>query len=40
VEAFCIQEDNTAFKKSIIDSSWSHGQAPGGTKADVKSDPK
>jgi hypothetical protein len=40
VEAFCIQEDNSAFKKSIIDSSWAHGQAPSGTKADQKSDPK
>ena len=40
VEAFCIQEDNTAFKKSIIDSSWAHGQAPNSTKADKKSDPK
>ena len=40
VEAFCIQEDNTAFKKSIIDSSWAHGQASSSTKADKKSDPK
>ncbi|MGA7793691.1 MAG: hypothetical protein WCA19_11685 [Candidatus Acidiferrales bacterium] len=40
VEAFCIQEDNTAFKKSIIDSSWAHGQAPDSTKADKKSDLK
>jgi hypothetical protein len=40
VEAFCIQEDNTAFKKSIIDSSWGRGQAPNGAKADEKSDPK
>jgi hypothetical protein len=40
VEAFCIQEDNAAFKKSIIDSSWAHGQAPSGTKADQKSDSK
>jgi hypothetical protein len=40
VEAFCIQEDNTAFKKAIIDSSWAHGQAPSSTKADNKSDPK
>lgn len=40
VEAFCIQEDNAAFKKSIIDSSWGHGQAPSGTKAGEKSDPK
>jgi hypothetical protein len=28
VEAFCIQEDNAAFKKAIIDSSWTNGQAP------------
>jgi hypothetical protein len=40
VEAFCIQEDNTAFKKSIIDSSWAHGQAPNSTKAGKKSDLK
>jgi len=40
VEAFCIQEDNTAFKKSIIDLSWSPGQVPNSTKADKKSDPK
>jgi hypothetical protein len=40
VEAFCIQDDNTAFKKSIIDSSWAHGLAPSSTKADKKSDPK
>ncbi len=40
VEAFCIQEDNTAFKKSIIDSSWAHGQAADSNKADKKSDPK
>jgi hypothetical protein len=40
VEAFCLQEDNTAFKKSIIDSSWAHGQVPNSTKADKKSDPK
>jgi hypothetical protein len=40
VEAFCIQEDNAAFKKSIIDSSWSQGQAPKNAKTDKKSDPK
>lgn len=40
VEAFCIQEDNAAFKKSIIDSSWGHSQAPGGAKTGEKSDPK
>ena len=41
VEAFCIQEDNTAFKKSVIDSSWGQGQAPKSTKTDnKKSDPK
>jgi hypothetical protein len=40
VEAFCIQEDNTAFKKAIIDSSWAPGQAPSSTKADKKNDPK
>ena len=40
VEAFCIQEDNTAFKKSVIDSSWAHGQAPKSTKSDKKTDPK
>ena len=40
VEAFCLQEDNTAFKKSIIDSSWAHGQVPNSTKADKKSDRK
>ena len=40
VEAFCIQEDNTAFKKSIIDSSWTNGQAPKNTNAGKKIDPK
>ena len=40
VEAFCIQEDNTAFKKSIIDSSWAHGQTSKSTKPGEKSDPK
>jgi hypothetical protein len=30
VEAFCIQEDNGAFKKSVIDPSWTPGQAPKG----------
>jgi hypothetical protein len=36
VEAFCIQEENSAFKKSIIDPSWSQGQAPKGDKAGNK----
>jgi len=36
VEAFCIQEENSAFKKSIIDPSWSQGQAPKGDKAGSK----
>jgi hypothetical protein len=27
-EAFCIQDDNAAFKKSIIDPSWSKGEVP------------
>ena len=40
VEAFCLQEDNSAFKKLIMDPSWAHGQAPNGNKADKKSDPK
>jgi hypothetical protein len=40
VEAFCIQEDNTAFKKSVIDSSWAQGQPPKGAKSDKKTDPK
>ena len=40
MEAFCIQDDNSAFKKSIIDSSWSRGQATNGTKADKKTDAK
>jgi len=40
VEAFCLQEDNSAFKKLIINPSWAHGQAPNGNKADKKSDPK
>ena len=40
VEAFCIQEDNAAFKKLVIDPSWSRGQAPNGNKANKKSDPK
>jgi hypothetical protein len=40
VEAFCLQEDNSAFKKLIMDPSWAHGQAPNGNKADNKSDPK
>lgn len=36
VEAFCIQDDNTAFKKSIIDPSWGHAEPPNKTKADPK----
>jgi hypothetical protein len=36
VEAFCIQEENSAFKKSIIDPSWSQGQAPKGDRAGNK----
>jgi hypothetical protein len=40
VEAFCIQEDDATFKKSIIDPSWSHAEAPNETKADNISDPK
>ena len=40
VEAFCIQEDNTNFKKSVIDSASTAGQAPKNTKADKKTDPK
>jgi hypothetical protein len=36
VEAFCIQEDNGAFKKSVIDPSWTPGQAPKGDKAGNK----
>jgi hypothetical protein len=40
VEAFCIQEDNAAFKKLIIDPSWGHGQTPKGNKADNESVPK
>ena len=28
VEAFCLQENNAAFKKQVIDPSWSPGQAP------------
>jgi hypothetical protein len=40
VEAFCIQEDNAAFKKLIIDPSWGHAQTPKGNKADNESVPK
>jgi hypothetical protein len=40
VEAFCIQEDNSAFKKSIVDPSRSHEQAPNGNKADHESNPR
>ena len=40
VEAFCLQEDNGAFKKLIIDPAWGHGQAPNGNKADDRSEQK
>lgn len=33
VEAFCLQEDNAAFKEHVIDPSWSHEQTPQGTNA-------
>jgi hypothetical protein len=41
-EAFCIQDDNAAFKKSIIDPSWSKGEVPNSEKSeeDNKSDRK
>lgn len=38
-EAFCIQDDNSAFKKAIIDPSWSKGDALNDGKG-KKSDPK
>jgi hypothetical protein len=40
--AFCIQDDNAAFKKSIIDPSWSKGEVPNSEKSeeDNKRDPK
>jgi hypothetical protein len=38
VEAFCLQEDNAAFKKTIIDPSWSKGQAPKDHKNDENGD--
>ena len=38
VEAFCLQEDNAAFKKTIIDPSWSKGQAPKDHKQDENGD--
>ncbi len=40
VEAFCIQEDNSAFKKQIIDPSWRHGQTPNNNPVDKKSKQK
>jgi hypothetical protein len=40
VEAFCLQEDNGAFKKLIIDPAWGHEQAPNGDKAGNKSEQK
>ena len=36
VEAFCLQEYNTAFKKTVIDPSWSQGQAPKSDKTHEK----
>ena len=41
-EAFCIQDDNAAFKKSIIDPSWSKGEVPISEKSEKgkKSDAK
>lgn len=36
VEAFCLQEDNGAFKKLIIDPAWGHGQAPNGNTGEQK----
>jgi hypothetical protein len=40
VEAFCLQEDNAEFKKSIIDPSWSGGKGPGGNKIQHDNYPK
>jgi hypothetical protein len=40
VEAFCIQEDNTAFKKSIVDPARSNEKSPNDNKADQKSNQK
>jgi len=44
VEGFCLQEDNAAFKKSIIDPSWSGGKAHSGSKpangSKAEKDPK
>ena len=40
VEAFCLQEDNSTFKKLIIDPSRPHEQAPNGNKADHQADQK
>jgi hypothetical protein len=38
-EAFCLQDDNTAFKKTIVDPSWSKGGSPNSNKPGKK-DPK
>lgn len=40
VEAFCIQDDNGAFKKLIIDPASGRGKAPNGNKGGKKTDPK
>jgi hypothetical protein len=41
VEAFCLQEDNAAFKNKVIDPSWSREQSPKGNQAsDKKAAPK
>ncbi len=32
VEAFCLQDDNSSFKKSVMDPAWSQGQAGSGAK--------
>jgi len=39
-EAFCIQDENTAFKKLIVDPSWAPGQTPNERKNESNSDPK
>ena len=41
VEAFCLQDDNGAFKKLVMDPAWGgHGQAPGVKKGTKKTGQK
>lgn len=40
VEAFCLQDDNSKFKKSVIDPAWVQGQAAKSTKPNKTSTPK